>query len=83
MLATVVFVLNGNGFGAAHPDHITRTVAIDLARHGNRPIQLATPAMNGPGTFLGLANQLVRLSKGQPVGLVGFDAGGEPCHAAG
>ena len=41
-----------------------------------RPIQVSTPAMDGPGVFYHLANYLRTVSHGQPIGLLGFSAGG-------
>jgi dienelactone hydrolase len=73
---TTVFILNGNAYGAARPDRLTQVSAVDLARRGFHAIQLKTPAMDSLGTFDILANQLKRLSKGRPIGLVGFSAGG-------
>lgn len=75
-LTTLVFVLNGNAFAAAEPGRVTQIVAADLARSGNHAIQMSTPSMDRPGSFMNLASQLKRLSKGQPIGLVGFSAGG-------
>ena len=49
-----------------------------LIDHGDRAIQLATPAMSSPSDFYALAGQIRSLSKGQPIGLMGFSAGGAP-----
>lgn len=75
-LTTLVFVLNGNAFGAARPDSITQSAAINLARNGHQAIQLRTQAMDSPGAFYALAGQIKRISQGQPIGLAGFSAGG-------
>ncbi|WP_165231821.1 dienelactone hydrolase family protein [Aquisphaera insulae] len=75
-LTTMVFLLNGNAYAAAPPNALTAGAAADLARRGFTPIQVSYPDMNGIGPFVRLANSLVRASKGQPIGLVGFSAGG-------
>jgi hypothetical protein len=74
---SLVFVLNGNAFAPARPDpRITGTAALQLIKHGDRAIQLATPAMTSPGSFYQIASQILSLSHGQPIGLMGFSAGG-------
>jgi hypothetical protein len=77
MMPTLVFVFNGNAFSEAKPDppH-TQLTAETLIAHGDRAVQLTTPAMNGPGAFYQLANEIRSISKGRPIGLVGFSAGG-------
>ena len=53
MLPTLVFVFNGNAFAAAKPDQAqTQLAAQQLIKHGDRAIQLATPAMDSPSRFL-------------------------------
>jgi hypothetical protein len=77
MLPSLVFIFNGNGFAASHPDaEQTGSAAQQLIEHGVRAIQLATPAMDSPSDFYGLADEIRSLSKGQPIGLMGFSAGG-------
>jgi surfactin synthase thioesterase subunit len=76
LLPTPVFVFNGNGFAEATPNQLTQNAADILAAHGDRAVQLATPAMNGPAAFYQLANEIRSISKGQPIGLMGFSAGG-------
>jgi hypothetical protein len=72
----MVFIFPGNALAAASPDIPTQTAATRLARLGIRPIQVSTPAMDGPGAFYAVANYVRRVSHGQPIGLVGFSAGG-------
>jgi Dienelactone hydrolase family len=77
MLPTLVFVFNGNAFAAAQPDaEHTGLAARELAEHGDRAVQMATPAMEDPGDFYELADEIRAISKGQPIGLLGFSAGG-------
>jgi dienelactone hydrolase len=77
MLPTLVFVFNGNGFAAAQPDGVhTGVAAFYLAENGDRAIQMATPAMASPSDFYGFAAEIRAISKGQPIGLMGFSAGG-------
>lgn len=75
-LTTMVFLLSGDAFGAAAPSSQTRFAAADLARRGFEPVQLSYADMNSTRAFDGLANQIGRLSKGQPIGILGFSAGG-------
>ncbi len=77
LLPTLVFVFNGNAFAASKPDIVhTGLAAQQLIRHGDRAIQLSTPAMNSPIAFYYLADEVRTLSQGQPIGLMGFSAGG-------
>ncbi|HEV3309077.1 MAG TPA: dienelactone hydrolase family protein [Chloroflexota bacterium] len=76
LLPTLVFVFNGNGYAEAKPDQNTQNAADILAAHGDRAVQLATPAMAGPAAFYQVANEIRAISKGQPIGLMGFSAGG-------
>jgi hypothetical protein len=76
MLPTLVFVFGGNAFAESKPDRTTQLAAAQLARHGDRAIQLTTPAMNGPGAFYQLASTIRGISRGRPIGLMGFSAGG-------
>jgi Dienelactone hydrolase family len=73
---TMVFIFPGNALAAASPDIPTQLAADRLARLGDRPIQVSTPALNGPGAFYAVANYVREASHGQPIGLVGFSAGG-------
>jgi hypothetical protein len=73
----LVFVFNGNGFAASRPNALqTGLAAQQLMEHGDRAIQLATPAMSNPSDFYQLAGEIRSLSKGEPIGLIGFSAGG-------
>jgi Dienelactone hydrolase family len=77
MLPTLVFVFNGNGFAASAPDiEHTQLAANELALSGDRAVQMPTPAMSDPGDFYELAAEIRAISKGQPIGLMGFSAGG-------
>jgi hypothetical protein len=76
VLPTLVFVFNGNGFAAAQPSVLTQSAANFLLQHGEKPIQLATPPIGGVAAFGQVVGQIARLAKGQPIGLVGFSAGG-------
>jgi hypothetical protein len=77
IVPSLVFVFNGNGYAASKPDAFhTGQAAQQLIEHGDRAIQLATPAMSSPSDFYALAGQIRSLSKGQPIGLMGFSAGG-------
>ena len=76
MLPTLVFVFNGNAFAEATPNAITQLATDQIISHGDRAIQLTTPAMDGPGAFFQLARTIRTISKGQPIGLMGFSAGG-------
>jgi hypothetical protein len=77
ILPTLVFVFNGNGYAAAKADNaLTQSAADILLAHGDRAIQMNTPAMDGPAAFYQLANQIGAISKGRPIGLMGFSAGG-------
>jgi hypothetical protein len=76
MHPTLVFIFGGNAFAAANPNVLTKMAADQLIRHGDQAIQLATPAMNGPGDFEQLGQTIHAISNGQPIGLMGFSAGG-------
>jgi dienelactone hydrolase len=73
---TLVFLLSGNAFAAAAPSVPTQVASTDLALLGDQAIQLSYPRMNSLAAFNQLANQIGRISKGQPIGLIGFSAGG-------
>jgi dienelactone hydrolase len=74
-LATLVFVFNGNGLGAARPNNLTANAAVVLHASGDQPVQLANPAVVSVGVVRGLERQIRSLSHGQPIGIVGFSAG--------
>jgi hypothetical protein len=76
MLPTLVFVFNGNAFAEAKPAWLTQLAAAQLVQRGDRAIQLTTPAMDSPAAFYQLANEIRRISRGAPIGLMGFSAGG-------
>jgi hypothetical protein len=71
-----VFVFPGNALAAAGPNITTRTAAVQLIRHGDQAIQVSTPALNGPAAFARIADYVHAVSQGQPIGLMGFSAGG-------
>ncbi len=73
---TMVFIFPGNALAAATPSIPTQTAADRLLRKGDQPIQLSTPAMDGPADFYEVADYVRSVSQGQPIGLVGFSAGG-------
>lgn len=73
---TMVFIFPGNALAAAAPDIPTETAAQRLAQLGYQPVQVSTPALNGTGAFLRVARYVRRVSHGQPIGLMGFSAGG-------
>ncbi len=73
---TLVFVLNGNGFGAAGSDPLTKFSAGQLKQFGLTPVQIAYPSMGSTGAIEGLARKMERISHGQPIGIEGFSAGG-------
>jgi hypothetical protein len=72
----MVFVFPGNALAAANPDIPTETAADHLLRDGEHPIQVSTPALDGPNAFYAIADYVRRVSQGQPIGLMGFSAGG-------
>jgi len=76
ILQTLVFVLNGNGFGAATPNALTANAALVLHAAGDQAVQLANPALTTTGAFFGMEREIASLSQGQPIGIVGFSAGG-------
>lgn len=73
---TLVFIFPGNALAAAAPDLPTKLAADRLRRAGHQPIQVSTPALNGPGAFNRIVNYVRTVSQGQPIGLMGFSAGG-------
>jgi hypothetical protein len=76
VLPTLVFVFNGNAFAASEPGALTQSAAHFLVQRGETPVQLATPPMGDEASFDELASRVASLARGQPVGLVGFSAGG-------
>jgi dienelactone hydrolase len=77
VLPTLVFVFNGNAFARSSPDSAhTQLAAALLMADGDRAVQLATPPMNSPRDFDQLAASIFAISKGRPIGLMGFSAGG-------
>jgi dienelactone hydrolase len=75
-LAACVVLLNGNAFAGASPSVQTQVAAADLASRGDRAIQISYPTMNSVAAFDQLAGQIRQISRGQPIGLAGFSAGG-------
>jgi hypothetical protein len=75
-LSALVFVLNGNAFSEARPSILTANAAQVLEDSGNHAIQLSYPTVSTPAAVQGVAAQIKSLSHGQPVGIVGFSAGG-------
>jgi hypothetical protein len=71
-----VFVLGGNAFSAARPNSLTAAAAQIIRRAGQTPVQLAYATMSTPAAFNGLLQRVRLLSHGQPIGIVGFSAGG-------
>jgi hypothetical protein len=76
VVPTLVFVFPGNALAAASPDIPTQTAAALLIHHGDQAIQVDTPAMSSPAAFFRLVKYVRAVSHGQPIGLVGFSAGG-------
>jgi hypothetical protein len=76
MLPTLVFVFNGNAFAEAKPNRTTQLAADQLIRHGDQAVQLTTPAMDSTADFYQLAQTVKQISRGRPIGLMGFSAGG-------
>ncbi|HKI16533.1 MAG TPA: dienelactone hydrolase family protein [Isosphaeraceae bacterium] len=76
MLPTLVFVFNGNAFGATTPSNNTQITADLLSRDGDKAIQMSTPPIGSTVAFLSLAARIASIADGQPIGLVGFSAGG-------
>ncbi len=76
VIPTMVFIFPGNALAAASPNIPTQTAAARLAQLGIPSVQVSTPAMNGPGAFYRVANYVRQVSHGQPIGLIGFSAGG-------
>jgi hypothetical protein len=75
-LTTIVFILNGDAFSAAKPNALTASAAQVIRGAGQKPVQLAYATMSTPAAFNGLLQQIKLLSRSQPIGIVGFSAGG-------
>jgi hypothetical protein len=75
-LSTLVFILNGNALSAVGTNSLTANAAAVLAHAGERPIQLYTPTMGTTAAFNSVVRAIESQSHGQPIGLVGFSAGG-------
>ena len=59
------------------PDTLHTQLAADkLISLGDRPVQMTTPAMSSPRAFYDLADEVLAISHGQPIGLLGFSSGG-------
>ncbi len=76
IVPTLVFIFNGNGFAPANPDATTQIAAAELRRYGDPSVQLSTPSFSDPAAYYALASEILSISKGQPIGLMGFSAGG-------
>jgi hypothetical protein len=76
VMPTLVFVFNGNGYAEAVSNQLTQQAAQTLNAHGDSAVQLTTPAMSSPAAFYQLADEIRAISKGRPIGLMGFSAGG-------
>jgi dienelactone hydrolase len=75
-MCTLVFVLNGNAFSTARPGALTVAAAGVLRAAGESVVQLAYPTMATPAAFGSLLAQVKAISRGRPIGVVGFSAGG-------
>jgi len=76
VLMTLVFVLNGNAYSGAEPNALTADAAGLLQAAGNQVVQLAYPTIATPGDYCLVAKRIEAMSRGRPIGLVGFSAGG-------
>ena len=59
---------------AERPDRRRRAGA--AGRRAIRPIQISTPEISSPAAFNRLVRQIASMSRGRPIGIVGFSAGG-------
>jgi hypothetical protein len=75
-LTSLVFVLNGNAFSPAKPGPLTADAARVLRQAGHQAIQISTPLMSSPDAFNRVVRQIASISRGRPIGIVGFSAGG-------
>ncbi len=73
---TLVFILSGNALSATGPGALTAGAAAIVREAGDHPIQLSTPTINTPSAFYSVAKHIAALSHGQPIGIIGFSAGG-------
>ncbi len=73
---TLVFIFDGNALAEATPAYRTQVAADQLRAHRDQSIQMTTPAMDSPRAFYDLAARIRKLSHGQPIGLLGYSAGG-------
>jgi hypothetical protein len=76
LLPTRVFIFSGDALGPTGPTFVTQLAADQLRRHGVHPIQMSTPALNSPRVVYRIANDIRHRSHDQPIGLLGFSAGG-------
>ena len=76
VLNTLVFAINGNAYGPTQAGGLTAIAAHVLHMAHDQVIQLSTPPLTSRAAFLQVASQVERLSRGQPIGIVGFSAGG-------
>ena len=77
MLQTLVFVFNGNGFAEVSARCLShRLAAQQLIKHGDQrdPVGDAR-RWTARADFYQLADEIRHVSKGQPIGLMGFSAG--------
>ena len=58
-LLTLIFVLDGNAFGATSPSILTANAAQVLERAGNQAVQISTPKIETAGVFYGLARHIM------------------------
>lgn len=75
-LSTVIFILNGASFAATGPSPLTAEAAGVLQHGGNRVVQVSYPTINSVTAYHALTRRVVRMARGQEIGLVGFSAGG-------
>lgn len=76
VLTALVFVLNGNAYSGVGPNGLTAQAARVLRAAGNQVVQLSYPTMATPAAYYGLVRRIAAISKGRPIGLTGFSAGG-------
>lgn len=75
-LRTTVVLLSGNAFGPAEPGTQTADAAYRLRQAGYSTVQLGYSTIATPAAFKMLANRIRAIGHGEPIGLVGFSAGG-------
>lgn len=76
VLTALVFVLNGNAYSGVGPNGLTAQAARVLRSAGNQVVQLSYPTVATPAVYHGVARRIAAMSRGKPIGLVGFSAGG-------